>query len=239
MSHPNPQSPIPNPAAPNHVGLILDGNRRWAKKHGKKTLEGHREGSEVFKTVSLGLFDRGVKYVSAYVFSTENWKRTEEEVSYLMGLVVRTVEKNLEDYNKFGIKVEILGSRDRLSKTVLRALERTEEKTKDNSRGVLALCFNYGGRQELVDATKQLIADGISGDDIDEQAITDRLYSPYIPDIDLLIRSSGEQRLSGFMLWRASYTELMFMQKLWPEVTMEDIDEVLQDYMNRNRRFGG
>jgi undecaprenyl diphosphate synthase len=96
MSHSNPQSPIPNPAAPNHVGLILDGNRRWAKKHGKKTLEGHREGSEVFKTVSLGLFDRGAKYVSAYVFSTENWKRTEEEVSYLMGLVVRTVEKNLE-----------------------------------------------------------------------------------------------------------------------------------------------
>lgn len=223
---------------PDHVGIILDGNRRWAEKNHLKTVDGHKRGAEVFKEISLNLFEQGVKYVSGYVFSTENWKRASDEVDYLMKLLVRAVELHLEEYNKNGIRIKVLGTREGLSKTVLKSLERTENKTKNNTKGTLGLCFNYGGRQELVDVTKQIVADGLSEKEIDENSITQRLYFPEIPDIDLLVRTSGEQRLSGFMLWRASYAELMFLQKLWPEVTIEDMKDVLQQYSDRNRRFG-
>lgn len=222
---------------PEHVGIILDGNRRWAKVNNKPILEGHKLGSEVFKEVSLDLFEQGVKYVTGYVFSTENWKRTSEEVDYLMKLLVRAVELHLDEYNQKGIKIKVLGSKKDLSKTVLKSLRRTEEKTKDNNNGTLALCFNYGGRQELVDAFKSIYSNA-QGKEISEETIAENLYSPEIPDIDLIIRTSGEQRLSGFMLWRASYAELIFMQKLWPDVTIDDINKVLDEYINRDRRFG-
>jgi len=225
-------------STPNHVGIILDGNRRWAKENNKKALEGHKKGSEVFKDISIGLFERGVKYVSAYVFSTENWKRTAEEVDYLMRLVVKAVESHLDDYDQRGIRIQILGSRERVKKSVIKALERTEEKTANNTNGTLALCFNYGGREELVNAVKSIVTDGTPADSIDESSIANKLYGTDIPDVDLLIRTSGEQRISGFMLWRSIYAEMYFMDTYWPDATMQDFDTAIKVYSDRQRRFG-
>lgn len=224
---------------PTHVGLILDGNRRWAKSRGLPTLEGHQQGAEALKTVALAAFDRGVQYLSAYVFSNENWRRTEEEVGYLMKLVLKATEKYLDTFNKAGIKIVILGRRTQLDKKVLAAIERTEEKTKDNSRGTLALCLNYGGQEELVDAVRHLIAEGITPQNITADVLAGALYAPDIPPIDLLIRTSGERRLSGFMLYRASYAELYFVDTFWPDFTPADFDDALAEYARRQRRFGG
>ncbi len=237
MSLSNPQSPIPNPI-PNHIGIILDGNRRWAVENGRKTLDGHKRGSEVFKEISLGLFERGVKYVSAFVFSTENWQRKAEEIDYLMRLVVKAVELHLDEYDKKNICIKILGKRDNLHAKVLKAIERTEAKTANNTGGTLALCFNYGGRQEIVDAVKRIVASGVSELEVSEDLITNQVYSSDIPDVDLLVRTSSEKRTSGFMLWRAWYAELAFIEKYWPDIVLSDFDTVLDEYSKRQRRFG-
>lgn len=223
---------------PAHVGLILDGNRRWAKSKGLTTLEGHRQGAEAFRTVSLAAFDRGVKYVSAYTFSTENWQRTEEEVGYLMKLLIKAVEKHLKTFREADIKVVVLGRREGLDKSVLRAIQKTEELTRDNTRGTLALCFNYGGKAELVDAVKGIIGAGISEEDITPELITQHVYNPGVPEIDLLIRTSGEHRTSGFMLWRSEYAELYFTDTFWPDFDEQALDVALEDYALRKRRFG-
>jgi undecaprenyl diphosphate synthase len=219
-----------------HLGLILDGNRRWAKAQGLPTLEGHRQGAEVFKTISLAAFERGIKYVSAYVFSTENWARTQEEVSYLMKLVVKAVEKYLVEFHRRGIKVIVLGSRAKLDNKVLDAINRTVERTKDNTNGTLALCFNYGGHQEIADAVNKAIE--AKKFPITPDIIEQNLYSSDVPNADLLIRTSGEQRISGFMLWRAAYAELAFTDTLWPDFSVEELDRILMDYTQRERRFG-
>ncbi len=225
--------------APKHVGIILDGNRRWAKNQGIPTLEGHRKGAEVFKDISLHAFDKGVEYLSAYVFSTENWSRTEEETSYLMKLVVKAVEKYLSEFHKKGIKIIVLGERSNLNSSVLKAIEQTEQKTANNENGTLALCFNYGGQQEIIDATKKIISKNINPQEVTLSLFEQNLYSPEVPQLDLLIRTSGEQRTSGFMLWRSAYAELLFSEKLWPDYTVEDFDEALIEYNKRQRRFGG
>jgi len=223
---------------PAHVGIILDGNRRWAKEHGLKSVEGHREGAEVFKKVSLAAFDRGVKYLSAFVFSTENWYRAKDEVSFLMKLIVRAVELHLDEFNKKNIKIVIVGSRDNVPSAALKAIERTEAKTAGNTGGTLGLCFNYGGKPELVDAIRQIVASGVGPAEIDDETVDAYLYQPQIPSMDLLIRTSGEHRTSGFMMWRADYAELCFVEKMWPDFTVEDFDEALADYAQRQRRFG-
>jgi undecaprenyl diphosphate synthase len=225
-------------SVPNHLGLILDGNRRWAKEHNLPTLEGHRQGAEAFKTVALAAFDKGVKCVSAYAFSTENWQRTEEEVGYLMRLFVRAVEKHLNTFHKANIRIIILGRMNELPDDVRKALEKTEEKTKANTRGTLAICVNYGGQEELVDAVKKLVANGISPTDIDRQLIESVLYHPEVPGIDLLIRTSGEHRTSGFMLYRSDYAELYFTDVLWPDFDEAELDKALLEYTQRKRRFG-
>ncbi len=227
-----------NQQMPVHMGVILDGNRRWAKHAGKKALEGHRVGAEVFKETSLHLFERGVRYVSGYIFSTENWQRKADEVDYLMRLVIKAVELHLDEYNKKGIRVRVLGSRDNLDSKVVQAIERTESKTVKNDQGTLALCFNYGGHDEIVQATKQIVEGGVLAEGITADTIAEKLYAPDIPDIDLIVRTSGEQRLSGFMMWRAQYAELEFVQKLWPDMTTADFDTILKSYAERERRFG-
>lgn len=221
---------------PTHIGLILDGNRRWAKANGKPVLEGHQHGLESFKEVSLAAFEKGVEYVSAYVFSTENWQRTQEEVSYLMGLVVKGVTKQLNTFHDAGVRVVMLGARNGLDKKVLKAIDDAVEITKNNTKGTLALCFNYGGHQEIADAVQALV-------DQNEQTITpekiaQNLYESDVPPIDLIIRTSGEQRLSGFMLWRAAYAELYFTDTLWPDFTVADLDQAIAEYTARQRRFG-
>ena len=223
---------------PTHLGIILDGNRRWAKTRGLKTVDGHKEGAETFKKVSLAAFDRGVKYLSAFVFSTENWQRTNDEVSFLMKLMIRAVELHLDEFHQKNIKIVVVGSRTDVPKAVLKSIERTEQKTASNTGGTLALCFNYGGKQELVDAVKAIVAEGTVPIDVTQDLITAHVYRPEIPGIDLLIRTSGEARTSGFMLWRADYAELLFIDKMWPDFTDNDLDDALADYASRKRRFG-
>ncbi|CAN5635049.1 decaprenyl diphosphate synthase [soil metagenome] len=223
---------------PAHVGIVLDGNRRWAKEKGLSTLEGHRQGSEVFKSLALQMFDRGISFVSAYVFSTENWSRTEEEVGYLMKLVTKAVESYLGDFNDANIRLVVLGSRDKLPVAVISAIDKAEQNTKKNTAGTLALCFNYGGQQEVVEAVKNIVSRKVPAEEITETTIAGALYQPDIPPVDLLIRTSGEQRTSGFMLYRAAYAELLFIKKYWPDMTIADIDVALDDYRCRQRRFG-
>lgn len=225
-------------ALPIHVGIVLDGNRRWANENGLATLKGHRQGMDVLKDISFHAFERGVQYLSAFVFSTENWQRAEEEVNYLMDLTIKAVEKYLDEYHKRGIKVVILGRRKGIRQKVLDAIARAEEKTRDNTQGTLALCFNYGGKEELVDAVKQIVASGFTPQEITSDIITGSLYCPEIPDVDLLIRTSGEVRTSGFMLYRAAYAELLFEKKHWPDFTTEDFDHAMDEFEKRNRRYG-
>lgn len=223
---------------PAHVGMILDGNRRWAHSNGLPILEGHRRGAEHFKEIALYAFDQGINNLSAWVFSTENWSRTEEEVGYLMNMVVHAAERYLEAYNKANIKVVVVGRRQGLPEKVLNAIEKTEKKTADNTRGTLALCFNYGGQEELVDGFKSMVRQGIKAADISAETIGQNLYNPQLPPIDLVIRTSGELRTSGFMLWRTAYSELVFNKKYWPDFTTEDFDQALSEYDGRQRRFG-
>ena len=223
---------------PKHVGIILDGNRRWAKSQGLPATEGHRRGANVFGDMANHLFSSGVKYVSAYVFSTENWRRTEKEVSFLMNLVIKFTEERLKEFDKAGIRIVILGSQDKLKPKIKQTIQKVEDATKSNQKGTLALCFNYGGQQELVDARRRLVSEGVSTNDITAEKIQTYLYHPEVPDIDMIIRTSGEQRLSGFMLYRSTYAELLFIDKHWPAITTEDIDAALGEFDHRQRRYG-
>ncbi len=222
-------------SVPNHIGYILDGNRRWAKQHGRPTLEGHRQGLETFKNIALASFDRGIKVVSAYVFSTENWQRTQEEVSYLMRLVVKGVEQHLTTFHKAGIRLVMLGSRDGLDAKILQTIDRAVQTTRDNTKGTLAICFNYGGQQEIVDAANAAVT---AGQPLTVQSLQANLYEPDLPPVDFVIRTSGEQRISNFMLWRAAYSELYFTDKLWPDFSETDLDQALAEYQQRQRRYG-
>lgn len=221
---------------PTHVGLILDGNRRWAKAQGLPSLEGHRAGYSNLKTITKHAINSGVKYVSAYIFSTENWNRSKEEVKYLMDLALWYAKHEVAEVHKEEIKVVFLGRKDGLSKKLLSAINDAEVLTRNNKRGTLALCFNYGGRQEIVDAVNIAMQDNPKQITLD--SIEQNLYSFDIPSIDLIIRTSGEQRLSNFMLWRAAYAELLFVSKHWPDFGTPDFDEALGEYKKRQRRYG-
>lgn len=223
---------------PVHLGLILDGNRRWARERGLPTLEGHNKGYENLKTITKAAINNGVKYVSAYIFSKENWNRTADEVKYLMNLAYILINKDINELNKENIRVVCLGSRERLSPKLTKAIEKAEEKTKQNTRGTLAICFNYSGREELADAVKDIIRQGVQPDEIDDDTLGNFIYHPEVPDIDLLIRTSGEQRISGYMLYRINYSELYFTDKHWPDFTEQDLDIALAEYASRQRRYG-
>jgi undecaprenyl diphosphate synthase len=224
---------------PSHLGFIIDGNRRWAKQHGIPSYEGHLAGYNALKDVLYETFDRGVKFASVYAFSTENWKRAEEEVGYLMKLTLRMVKSDLHELIERNIRFRHLGDKDGLPAKVATALEEAEEKTKDLTGGTLCACFNYGGQHEIVQAVRRCVEEGLTGERIDEKAITERLYAPDVPPIDMMIRTSGERRISNFMLWRIAYSELMFIDKFWPSMTKEDVTGIIEEYGKRNRRFGG
>lgn len=224
---------------PQHVGIILDGNRRWAKAQGLTSLQGHLKGYRNFHDVALYLLKtKKVPYVSAYVFSTENWSRTKSEVNYLMKLVLRALKEFLKEFHEEGIRIVVLGSREKLSKSVIKAIDKAESDTHNNNQGTLALCFNYGGQGELVEAAKAIINAELPAESVTPSVLADHLYHPEVPPLDLIIRTSGEQRLSGFMLWRAAYAELYFVDKHWPDFGLADTDEALADYSQRQRRFG-
>jgi undecaprenyl diphosphate synthase len=218
--------------------MILDGNRRWAKNRGLQTLEGHNQGYEVLKNITEHAFDRGIKYVSAFIFSTENWNRTKKEVKYLMGFALRMSTRDLDEMHKKGIKIVWVGSEMHVGKKLVQALHNAEEKTKNNTKGTLALCFNYGGQLEIVDAVKRIVSNDTKAEDITEEMIASNLYCPSIPPIDIMIRTSGEQRISNFMLWRIAYSELYFIDKYWPDFNNKDLDDVITEFCKRQRRFG-
>jgi len=227
-----------NSKAPRHLGLILDGNRRWAKANGLPKFEGHRRGYENLKTIAQAAFDAGVEYVSAYIFSTENWNRTKEEVSYLMDLAVKMAETDLKELIDNNIKIVVLGVEDGVSEKVLSAWRRAEESSVSNTGGVLALCFNYGGLREITDAVRSIVASGVAQDDISEDLVASNLYHSELPQLDLVIRTSGEQRISNFMLARIGYSELIFTSQPWPAFTAEDLHESFEEFSNRQRRYG-
>lgn len=222
-------------AVPRHLGIIPDGNRRWAKNHQRPTLEGHRKGLEVAKQICLAALDRGVEYFTMYAFSTENWSRTREEVGYLMKLFENLLVNELDELHTKGVRFRLIGSREGLPKSLTKAIDAAENRTAGNTRGTMALCLNYGGEQELADAASALA--GQQGPFSPEQ-LRAHLYAPEIPDLDLIIRTSGEERTSGFMLARSAYAELEFVDKNWPEFTVEDLDIALAEYARRQRRFG-
>lgn len=222
-----------------HVGYIVDGNRRWARQHGIPTYEGHLAGYNAIQEVALATFDAGVEYVSAYIFSTENWKRSQEEVGNLMGLVLKLLTSDLKQLEENNIRLRVLGSRQGVSDKILKAIDDAEARTANNHRGTLAICFNYGGQLEIADAVKKIVQSGAKVDDITPELISENLYSPDVPPVDLIVRTSGEQRISNFMLWRAAYSELLFLDKLWPDMTKNDVDAILKEYLRRDRRIGG
>ena len=224
---------------PQHIGFIVDGNRRWAKKHGLPAYEGHLAGYNAIKEVVQAAFDAGIKYVSAYSFSTENWKRSEQEVSKLMGLVLRLLTADLHIFEENNIRLRILGTRDRLDDRIIKAIENAEAQTANNTRGTLALCFNYGGQLEIAEACKKIVQSGVSAEKVTPELIAQNIYAPEVPPVDLVVRTSGEQRLSNFMLWRVAYSELLFLEKFWPDMTKDDVSSILEEYARRGRRFGG
>ncbi|OJU87919.1 di-trans,poly-cis-decaprenylcistransferase [Candidatus Saccharibacteria bacterium 49-20] len=223
---------------PKHVGYIVDGNRRWAKSHGLPPYEGHLAGYNCLKDVLIETVQQGVPYVSAYVFSTENWKRSADEVKRLMALILRILTSDVPIFNEYNVRLKVIGTREGLSAKVLKAIDSAEAATAQNDGGELALCFNYGGQLEIADAVKKIIAAGTKAEDVTEELIAQNLYAPEVPPIDLIVRTSGEQRISNFMLWRAAYSELMFIDKNWPDMTKDDVTFIMNEYTNRQRRFG-
>lgn len=227
---------------PEHVAIIMDGNGRWAKQRGKERYEGHLAGVESVRSVVRGAVRNGVKWLTLYAFSTENWGRPTAEVEAIMQLFCRTVMNEGESLAKQGVRVLILGERTRFSEEVLEMIDRIETTTAEGSRLTLVLAFNYSSRRELVLATQAIarrVADGeISVDDIDEELVSSSLMTASIPDPDLVIRTSGECRLSNFLLWQASYAEFYFPEIMWPDFDEEAFEEALEVYCHRERRFG-
>ncbi len=224
---------------PRHVGYIIDGNRRWAKKHGLPTYEGHLAGYNAVKEVAFATLEQGVSFMSVYVFSSENWKRSQEEVKALMSLVLRLFTTDSKMFDENNIKLKVLGMREGLDTKIVKAIDRLEERTKNNTSGTLAVCMNYGGQREIVDAVKKIVQSGIDADKIDETLIAENLYGSEVPPVDVIVRTSGEKRLSNFMLWRSAYSELIFMDKMWPDMTKDDVTAIIKEYSRRHRRFGG
>lgn len=223
---------------PRHVGIIPDGNRRWGRENNVPKFEAHKRGYDVLMQVATLALERGVQYLTAWGFSTENWDREPSEVKYLMDLFYWAATKEVEKLHAKNVKMRFLGNREGLEPKLIKAIELAEAKTARNTGGTFALALNYGGQVEISDAFKRMLADGIKPNEVTPEKISGYMYASDIPPLDLVIRTSGEQRTSGFMLWRSTYTELYFTKKHWPDFTVADLDSALAEYANRERRFG-
>ena len=232
------QAAAPRGALPFHVAIIMDGNGRWARRRGLPVAAGHRAGVQAVRRVIEAARDAGIGQLTLYSFSTENWSRPSEEVEGLMNLHAEMIDAEVPTLHKNDCRVCFVGSRKELSEKLLEKMEWAETLTVDNKRMVLFIAFNYGGRQEIVDAVKAAVAEGVDASQLTEQDISGRMYSSVMQDPDLCIRTSGEQRLSNFLLWQSAYSELLFSDKLWPDWGKEDFDCALAEYAKRERRFG-
>jgi len=225
---------------PAHVACVMDGNGRWAQRRGLPRTEGHAAGEVALMDVVEGALQVGVRWLTMFAFSTENWRRPAEEVRYLMGFNESLLVRRRDELHDKGVRIRFAGRRDwRVPRRVLRRMDESAELTRHNRRMTLTMAFNYGGRAEIVDAARALVADGVPAERIDEQAIRSRLYHPDHPDPDLVIRTSGEYRISNFLLWQLAYSELVFSDVLWPDFRREHLFAAIAEYQRRSRRFGG
>jgi undecaprenyl diphosphate synthase len=234
---------MPASAVPNHVAIVMDGNGRWANRRGLTRIEGHRAGEAALLDVVAGAIQVGVKHLSVYAFSTENWSRSPEEVRFLMGFNRDVLHRRRDQLNEWGVRVRWAGRKPRLWRSVIGELQFAERLTARNSTLTLTMCVNYGGRTEVADAVREIAAEvaagRLSANRISEKTIQKHLYTSDLPDVDLFVRSSGEQRTSNFMLWQSAYAEMVFLDTLWPDFTREDLWLAIEVYAGRARRFGG
>lgn len=225
---------------PEHIGIIMDGNGRWAQKRGLPRMAGHREGANNFRTITRYCNEIGIKYLTVYAFSTENWNRPKEEVDALMKLLYDYLVESLRDFREENIKTRFIGDRSMLHPKLQELMAEAEDLSADKTGLVLNLAINYGGRAEIVNAVKQIAEEGISPEEITEQMISDRMYTASQPDPDLIIRPSGEYRISNFLLWQSAYSEFVFFDEiLWPDFSKKDLEEAINIFSGRKRRFGG
>jgi undecaprenyl diphosphate synthase len=221
------------------VAIIMDGNGRWAEQRGLPVAEGHRAGTKALRRTVEAAIDLGVESLAVYAFSTENWARPIDEVEDLMEIFGETIERELPDLAKEGVRVRFVGRRDRAPESLLRQMEALEAETAENDRLRLWICFDYGGRAELVEAARRIAASRVEPAAVDEELVSANLSEPEMPDPDLLIRTSGEVRISNFLLWQLAYAELTFTETLWPDFGADDLRSALETYAGRRRRFGG
>jgi undecaprenyl diphosphate synthase len=228
---------------PRHVAIVMDGNGRWANRRGLPRVEGHRAGEAALLDVVAGAIQAGVGYLSVYAFSTENWRRSPEEVRFLMGFNREVLHRRRDQLNEWGVRVRWAGRTPKLWRSVVRELQYAEELTRNNGILTLTMCVNYGGRTELADAARAIAVDAAAGRlsprSVGERTLRRYLYQPDLPDVDLFVRSSGEQRTSNFLLWQSAYAEMVFLDTLWPDFTREDLWIAIERYAGRKRRFGG
>ncbi|HEV2217196.1 MAG TPA: polyprenyl diphosphate synthase [Candidatus Dormibacteraeota bacterium] len=230
---------MPASSVPRHIGIIMDGNGRWARGKGRPASFGHRAGVRAIKRVLEGCEQLGVEVLSVYAFSTENWSRPRAEVRALIRLFHETMQREIDEMHRRGVRIVVSGRRDELSSRMRDRIDEAIARTSRNTNGVLNVCLNYGGRAEIVDAVRQIAAAGISADQVDEAAISARLYNPDLPDPDLIIRTAGEHRVSNFLLWQSAYSEMLVTERLWPDFDVEDLKAAIAEYASRIRRFGG
>jgi undecaprenyl diphosphate synthase len=221
------------------VAIIMDGNGRWARRRGLPPAAGHRAGTRALRRTVEAAIDLGIRHLAVYAFSTENWSRPQGEVDALMELFGETIERELPDLAEQGVRVRFIGRRDRAPEQLQRRMAAMEDRTELNTRLGLWIAFDYGGRAELVEAARRIAESALDPREIDENVVAAHLYAPELPDPDLLIRTSGELRVSNFMLWQLAYAELVFVDRLWPDFDERDLREALGEYANRRRRFGG
>ncbi len=234
---PAPERELPDVAR--SIAIIMDGNGRWARRRRLPVAAGHREGTRALRRTVEASIDLGVESLCVYAFSTENWSRPEEEIADLMEIFVETIERELPDLARQGVRVRFIGRRDRATESLRAKMVELEEETAANERLSLWIAFDYGGRAEIVEAARRLVEEGVDAAGVDEQALGSRLYAPEMAEPDLLIRTSGEQRISNFLLWQLAYTELCFCDTLWPDFGERDLRDALAQYAGRRRRFGG
>lgn len=224
---------------PRHIAIIMDGNGRWAKQRGLPRQEGHRAGVENIRPIVEACVEAGVKYLTVYAFSTENWSRPQDEVDCLISLLGEAIVRETPELHKEGVQIRHLGSLDRLPADQQLSVEAALQLTKDNDRLVLSAAYNYGGRADIIQAVRRMIAEGIPADQITEESIGEYLYTAGIPDPDLVIRTAGEMRLSNFLIWQAAYAEYWSTPVFWPAFSKENLFQAIRDYSSRKRKFGG
>lgn len=222
----------------NHLAIIMDGNRRWAKAKSLAAVEGHQAGYNLLKNVGEWCLARGIPFLTVFAFSTENWKRTAEEVGFLMNLLERALTQELAFFVEKKIRLRVMGRLQELRPSLQAAIAHAMERTSAFTEHTLSLCLNYGGRAEIVDAVRRLIEQGVKPEAVDEAMVQNALYAPELPDPDLIIRTSGEQRTSGFLLWESAYSELYWCEKNWPDFDEKELDKALEDFAQRQRRYG-